>query len=104
MANHIKSENGQRETLSSLITGKQSHIWLQSLSNELGRLAQGNDAGIKPTDTFTFIKRSVIHQGQSITYATFVCDYRPTKSNQLVAGGDMLSYDADAEVPQQHPF
>ena len=39
ISNHIYNNNGQRETLSSLITGQQSHIWLQSLSNELGTLA-----------------------------------------------------------------
>ena len=55
-ANHIYDENGKRETINSLITGQNKPIWNQALSNEFGRLAQGNDAGIRHTDAIDFIK------------------------------------------------
>ena len=49
--NHIYNANGKRETIDSLITGSNKDIWTKSLSNDWGRLAQGNSLGIKGTHT-----------------------------------------------------
>ena len=103
LAHHIYNNDGKRESLDSLMTGSHRDIWIQSMSNELGRLAQGNDSGIKYTDTINFIPKKEVPAGCSITYASFVCDYCPTKADKycirLVAGGDKLSYDQDPGSP-----
>ena len=73
------------------------------MSNELGRLAQGNIHGVKATDTIDFIFKYEVPPGQSTTYANFVCDHRPIKTEiyriRLVAGEDKLEYDGDPGAP-----
>ena len=44
--NHIYNAKGKRETIDSVCKGPQMATWLQSLSNEWGRLAQGNKKGL----------------------------------------------------------
>ena len=58
---------------------KKPIIWGRALSNEWGRLAQGNTYGILGTNTIDFILRVDIPKGRDITYASFVCDKRPLK-------------------------
>ena len=41
--NHLFQPNGMKETLDSVLRGKDAATWQRSLSNEIGRLAQGND-------------------------------------------------------------
>ena len=78
-------------------------IWGRALSNEWGRLAQGNDYGILGTDTIEFILKSAIPRTADITYASFVCDKRPLKPEpfrvRIVVGGDGLAYSEDAASP-----
>ena len=66
--------------------------WDKALSNEWGRLAQGNIYGIKHTDTIEFIHQSEVPKDKKETYDSFVCDHRPLKSEQwrvrLVVGGE----------------
>ena len=50
------------------------------MSNELGRLVQGNVHGVKFTDTIDFISNSEVPTGQPITYANFLCDYQPLET------------------------
>ena len=77
--------------------------WLQSLSNEFGRLAQGNASSVHGTDTIKFIPPTAVPPGHPVTYASFVCDYRPLKEEKyrvrLVVCGDKLFYDDDADSP-----
>ena len=49
------------------------------MSNELGRLAQGNIYGVAATNTIYFIFKGDVPPGQAVTYANFVCDYMPLK-------------------------
>jgi len=97
-ANHIFDE-----TIDSLLSGPDSAIWNKSVSNEFGRLAQGNDAGIIGTDTIHFIHKSEVPIGKVVTYGNFICDIRPLKSEKyrtrLTVGGDRLPYEADARSP-----
>ena len=44
------------------------------MSNEIGRLAQGNDRGVKLTDTIDFIFKNEMPTDKIVTYANFVCD------------------------------
>ena len=99
---HIYDTNGKKESLESLMK-KDPIKWGKALSNEWGRLAQGNKHGVVATNTILFITKDEIPQGRDITYASFVCDYRPLKSEpfriRIVAGGDCLSYGEDSGSP-----
>ena len=101
-SNHIFDAHGKRETIDSLLQ-KDPSKWNRALSNEWGRLAQGNDTGVIGTDTIQFIFKHEVPDGRDVTYATFVCDYRPLKSEpfrvRIVVGGDKLSYADDAASP-----
>ena len=101
-ANHIYTKQGKRETIDSL-RKKDPDRWNRALSNEWGRLAQGNGFGVISTDTIEFIPKSKVPQNASVTYASFVCDVRPLKSEpyrvRIVVGGDKLTYAEDAASP-----
>ena len=100
---HIFNDAGKKQSLDDLLTGTQKDVWSKSLSNELGRLAQGNIHGIKATDTIDFIHKNDVPRDRKVTYANFDINYRPLKSEKyrvrLVVGGDKLSYDEDAGSP-----
>ena len=101
--NHIYDNNGKRMTLDQLLHSEQAERWNRGLSNELGRLTQSNDAGVRCTDAMDFIYHHEVPQGANVTYANFVMDYRPLKSDpwrvRLVVGGDKLQYDYDPGSP-----
>lgn len=78
--NHIYNEQGKRETLDTLRASFQKGIWDKALSNEWGRLVQGNCYGVLPTDTISFISRHEVPPDRDITYASFVCDHRLLKT------------------------
>ena len=102
-ANHIFRPDGKKETIDTILHGSDRKIWTQSLSNEWGRLAQGNDNGVHCTNTIDFITRQEVPHGREITYATFVLDYRPLKTEpyrvRITVGGDRLTYPFDAGSP-----
>ena len=78
--------------------------WEISLSNELGRLAQGI-RDIKGTDTIQFIPKSEIpaDRWKDVTYGRIVVDYKPDKTekhrSRLTVGGDRISYPYDVSAP-----
>ena len=107
-ATNIYHENGKKVTLEEVLSGKYTdlaspEIWNQSLSNEFGRVTQGNDAGVKATDCCEFIFHWEIPDNKKVTYANWVLDHRPLKSEpfriRLVVGGDKLDYLEDAGSP-----
>ena len=102
--NHIYNEKtGKKETLASLLKGPQHERWYRALSNELGRLADGNKYGVEGTNTIRFIQQSDVPSNKTVTYANFVCDHRPLKAEpwrvRCVAGGDKLPYADDPSAP-----
>jgi hypothetical protein len=101
--NHIYNDLGKKETIDTLLSGKDSATWTTSLANEFGRLAQGYGTGIKGTDTIDFIQRTDVPSNKKVTYGNFICDYRPLKSEpyrvRLTVGGDKLPYSDDAGSP-----
>ena len=103
LANHIFDPSGKKQTLDSLLQGPTKAIWQRSASNEFGRLAQGNNHGVKGTNTIQFISKQDLPPDQKITYATFVCDYKPFKAEthrvRMVVGGNRLDYHEDAGAP-----
>ena len=74
-------------------------IWNKSLSNELGRLADGI-CDIKGTQTMFFIHKNQVPARHIATYLNPVCDYRPKKDDphcvRMTVGGDKLPYPYDA--------
>ena len=83
LANHIFDENGKKQTLDNLLKGNHGKTrWAPALSNEWGRLAQGNDLGVESTDTIDFISFDQVPQNKKVTYASFACDHRPLKDEE----------------------
>ena len=95
---HIYNQtSGLKESLDSL-REQNPEIWERSLSNEWGRLALGNKYDVKYTVTIEFVHKSTVPDNCQVTYASFVCDFRPLKSEpyrvSIVVCGDRLTYGA----------
>jgi len=99
---YIFNDNGKRLSLDTLLS-LEPDKWEPALSNEWGRLSEGNDAGVEYTNTIEFIFNYEVPQDKKIIYASFVCDFRPLKDEKwrvrLVVGGDKLPYEYDAGSP-----
>ena len=91
---HLYNKLGKKETIDSLLAGPHSATWCTALANELGRLTNGVHGRVCAINTIRFILRSDISSDRKITYANFICDYRPHKSEPyricLTVGGDRL--------------
>ena len=100
--NHIFDDKGKKETIDSL-RKKIPEIWNRALSNQWGRLAQGNKYEVVATNTIVFISAKELPSDATVTYAAFVCDNRPLKDEpwrvRIVVGGDVLTYAEDAASP-----
>ena len=92
---------GKKQSLDKLLQTNPT-IWTTALSNELGRLAQGIRT-VDGNDVMDFIFYSDVPQDRIVTYANFVCDIRPLKTEQfrvrLTVGGDRLEYPDDTASP-----
>ena len=103
VVNHIYDESGRRETLDSLWASIHGKVWGEALSNEWGRLVQGNKQGVAYTDTITFIKYTDVPTNKAATYASFVCDHCLLKTEKwrvrIFVGGDRLTYYHDTGSP-----
>ena len=65
------------------MNGNNGKVWTRSMSNEIGRLAQGNQDGVTATDTISFIPRKLVLRGRKCTYGNFVCDYKKLNYNPI---------------------
>ena len=63
-----------------LISESKGKTWSQALNNEWERLAQGHDNVVLPANIIEFIYPSKVPTGKQVTYVSFVCDYRPLKT------------------------
>ena len=101
--NHVFDAKGTRLSIDTLLKGKDNTIWTRSLSNEWGRLLDGNDFGVQGTKTCHFISRTKVPRDRDVTYATYVCDVKPLKSEthrvRITVGGDRLSCADDTGSP-----
>ena len=83
--------------------GNNGKVWTRSMSNEIGRLSQGNKYGVTATDTISFITGKLVPRDRKCTYGNFVCDLKKLKSEphriELVVGGDKLEYDNNSGSP-----
>jgi hypothetical protein len=86
-------------TIVELFNGNSSKVRNKNMSNELGRLAHGNDHGVKHTDIIRFIKKTKMPKEKKVIYANFRADHRPFKPElfriRCVVGGDKLEYHND---------
>ena len=109
-ANHIFDETGHKIAYRQLIKGADKDLWTASAANEFGRLLQGIGQNtrkpehcVQGTDTMRIIHREEVPESAKVTYANFVCDYKPHKEEKyrtrLTVGGDKLTYDDDTTAP-----
>jgi hypothetical protein len=84
---------------------KHKTIWLKSVANEFGRLAQGVGGRVKGKDTIKFIKKDNVpyERRKVVMYGSFTCDVRPYKEKKertrLTAGGDCINYPDNVGMP-----
>jgi hypothetical protein len=100
---HIYDSAGKKMHIRDLLNGNEKKTWQRSISNEIGRLAQGNKYSVKPTNTMNFIHHSEVPQDKIVTYASFRADLKPLKPEphriRCVVGGDRLTYDDSTSSP-----
>ena len=60
-----------KKTIDNVINGPTQHVWEKSLSNEWGRLAQGNASRVRHTDTIDFVHKHEVPRDIDVTYPTF---------------------------------
>ena len=77
-------------------------VWEPSVSNEIGRPANGV-CTIKGNNSMEFIHKYEVPSDKKVTYANIVCNVRPNKDDvhrtRLTVGGDRLDYNGDASSP-----
>jgi hypothetical protein len=71
-------------------------LWLRSMANDLGRLAQGISKRRPGTDTIFFIRTQDVPVGRKVTYCKQEASLRPTKAEthrvRNCASGDRLDF------------
>ena len=99
----LNPDTGIRETLNSVLKGKDKQTWTQSLENEWDRLCDGKLGNVKGTNTIVFVHNKDVPIERKVTYGNFRLDHRPLKPEpmrvRLTAGGDKLDYPFDATTP-----
>ena len=104
---HLYNKLGKKETIDTLLAGPHSSTWWTALANELGRLTNDVHGRVRATNTIHVILWSDIPSDRQITYANFICEYGPYKSElyriRLTVGGDRLDC-LNNTYPQLHPF
>jgi hypothetical protein len=85
-----------------LAAGPDRDLWLRSMANDLGRLAQGVgqrrpiDQRIAGTNTIVFIHKHDVPAGRQVTYCKQEASLRPNKTEthrvRNCAGGDRLDF------------
>ena len=82
--NHIFDDKGNKMNMDKLLLNtRTSSVWGPALENELGRLSQGFKNRVKAQDAMDFITFAEIPQDRKVTYANFICDYRPLKTEKF---------------------
>ena len=75
---------------------KTKQVWNTSTANEFGRLINGLKRGISETGAMKLIHKYKVLTARRVTYARFVCDYRPQKEEKnrtrITVGGDHINY------------
>ena len=106
---HFTEGSGKQGKINKLVAGPNGPTWTRSLANKFGSLCTGirktrpKADRIEGTGTMFFTTKYRIPKGRKITYAKFICNIRPQKSEthriRLTAGGDKLDYPGDPSSP-----
>ena len=92
----VDKDTGLSLEYAALASGPDKDIWIRSLANDIGRLAQGVGARITGNNTMFFIHPTKIPQGRKVTYGRLVATLRPNKTEvnrvRLTVGGDRLEF------------
>ena len=101
---HMFDPKGNKMSIDALLEDPiTSQVWKPALENELGRLSQGFNNRVKAQDTIDFISYNEIPNDRKVTYANFICDYRPLKAEKfrvrMTIGGDWLDYPDETSSP-----
>ena len=101
--NHVYDDNGKKQSIDDLLKGKIKPTWKIGLSNEISLFLQGVGDRVAGTDTIDFINKSEVPANKKVTYANFICDYRPLKTEthivRLSVGGYKLDCPYDTGSP-----
>jgi len=94
----LDTTTGELLEYKQLIQGPEKHIWIRSLANYIGRLAQGISIRMKTgTNTIFFIHPSKIPKERKSAYYKLVSSIRLLKTEinrvRVTIGGDCLDYD-----------
>ena len=73
LASHIYTKEGRKLNIDKLLI-KEPKVWKPSVSNELGRLANGV-RDIVGNYAIVFVKKSTIPSNKKVTCANMVCDF-----------------------------
>jgi hypothetical protein len=100
----INPITGEHQELRHLLQGPDKDEWWASNANEFGRLTQGVLPHMPTgTETMRFIKHTDVPADRKATYARFVCDERPlkteTKRVRITVGGDKIDYPGKVATP-----
>jgi len=97
----IHPDTGELEEYHKLKDSSRGKNWIQSCSNEIGRLAQGNGR-VSGTNTLFFIRYNQIPKDRKAVYMRLVIADRPGKTEpervRFTAGGDQIEYPADVST------
>ena len=106
---HFTEGSGKQGQINKLVAGPDGPTWTRSLANEFSRLCKGigktrpKADRMKVTGTIFFTTKDKIPKDRKITYANFICNIRPQKSEtdhvHLTSGGDKLGYPGDPSSP-----
>ena len=95
LGNAVNPDTNTIAEYKELSESSEGPLWTASMSEELGRLAQGF-GDTQGTDTIRFIPLSAIPRNKTPTYARVVSAYRPEKENprrvRITVGGDRIDY------------
>ena len=98
--NHVYDDNGKNQSIDELLKEKMKPTWKIGLSNEIRRLEQGGGDRVAGTNTIDFVHKSEVPANKKVTYANFICNYRPLKTEphrvRLTVGGDKIDCPYDA--------
>ena len=101
---------GKQRSLTKLRLGPSAAVWECSFANEWARLLPHGIGTTRPiadqvkgTGTLFFIEKAHVPKDRKVTYANFICNIRPQKTEthrvRMTAGGDRLDYPGDASSP-----
>ena len=101
--NAFNPDTGQLAEYAELSRSSDGPQWIESMTDEFGRLCQGHGPSMPTgTDTMFFIHKSKVPRHKKPTYIRVVTAYRPEKAKpkrvRITVGGDRIDYDGNVST------